>query len=297
MVCSTGRTRRSCAKIGSGPAHQSLAKYKMTISSAKNNRTITATEVQEWVGKSSKSVMGKAQFGEIAAGLTRFKWPADPPPPPGSPWVTKEIEPDPNRWWDFEAVTEAAKTLLKNAPAMLSHWEGQRWASETRGGFDVIKTLGDALFFAMPYIEWPLGYYDRKAPRMRLKAWHTMALVIARLVIKVTIDAGHNEPGITRNSIVVRIVRNALIRMNFPNAKMITTTAIGAHLTRWNNKFGLTPTGIGALTTKQFANICDHALPNVADYPLSSDIVAWRREWLRQIERVQGDNCTRRETR
>ena len=124
-----------------------------------------------------------------------------------------------------------------------------------------------------------------------------MALVIARLVIKVMIDAGHNEPGITRNSIVVRIVRNALIRINFPNTKMITISAIGAHLTRWNNKFGLTPTGIAALTTKHLANNCDHALPNVADYPLSGDIVAWRREWLRQIERTQGGDSAPRKTR
>ena len=123
--CSTGRTRACCAKIGSGFARQSLAKCKMTTSSAKIKRTITAAEVQEWVGKSSKSMMGKAQFREIAAGLTSYRWPADPPPPPGSPWVPREADTDSNRWWDFAAVTEAAKTLLKNAPAMLSHWEGQ----------------------------------------------------------------------------------------------------------------------------------------------------------------------------
>jgi hypothetical protein len=263
----------------------------------KTSRTITATEVQEWIGKSSKSMLGKAQFREIAAGLTSYRWPVDPPPPPGSPWVPREIETDPNRWWDFEAAREAAKTLLKSAPAMLSHWEGQRWASQSRGGFDVIKALGNALFFAMPYIEWPFGYYERQARLKRPKPWHTMALVIARLVIKVMTEAGHNEPGITRNSIVVRIVHNALIRMNIQDAKMVTLTAIGAHLTRWDKKFGLTPNRIAALTTKQAAEICDHVLPNVADYPLSSDIVAWRREWLLRIERAQGDNRPQRETR
>jgi hypothetical protein len=38
--------------------------------------------------------------------------------------------------------------------------------------------------------------------------------------------------------------------MNFSNSQMITLTAIAAHLTRWNKKFGLTPAGIAALTTK-----------------------------------------------
>jgi hypothetical protein len=268
----------------------------MTISSGKNKRTIIAAEVQEWVGKPSKSMMGKEQFREIAASLTSYRWPADPPPPPGTPWVPREIEPDPNRWWDFEAVTEAAKTLLRNAPAMLSHWEGQRWAPQTRNGFDVIKALGDALFSAMPYIEWPFGYYERQGRSKRPKPWHIMALVIARLVITAMIEADHNEPGITRSSIVVRIVSNALIRMGFPNAKMITPAAIGMHLTRWNEKFGLTPNGIAALTTKQGADICDRELPNVASYPLSSDVIAWRQEWLRQIARAQGDDA-QRETR
>jgi hypothetical protein len=144
---------------------------------------------------------------------------------------------------------------------MLSHWEGQRWAPQTRGGFDAIKTLGDALFYAIPYIEWPLGYYEQKTGSKRPKPWHSMALVIARLVIKVIVEAGHSEPGITRNSVVVRIVRNALIRMNFLDVKMTTPAAIGAHLTRWDKKFGLTPDGIAALTTKQAAEICDHVLP------------------------------------
>ena len=277
-------------KLGLDPTRQITGEMQMKNPSRKTSRTITAIEVQEWIGKSSKSALGKAQFREIAASLTSYRWPIDPPPPPGSPWVPREIETDPNRWWDFEAARQAAKTLLKSAPAMLSHWEGQRWASQSRGGFDVIKALGDALFFAMPYIEWPFGYYERQTGSKRPKPWHAMALVIARLVIKVTVEAGYDEPGITRNSIVVRIVRNALIRMDFPNAKMITDTAIGAHLTRWNQKFGLTPNRIAALTTKQLADICDHELPNVADYPLSDDIVAWRQEWLRQIAKYQSQD-------
>jgi hypothetical protein len=96
---------------------QSLAKCTMTIRSAKNRRTITANEVQQWVGKSSKSMMGEAQFRKIAAHLTSYRSPV--PPPSGSPRLPREIDPDSSRWWDFEAVAEAAKTLLKSAPAML----------------------------------------------------------------------------------------------------------------------------------------------------------------------------------
>jgi hypothetical protein len=77
-----------------------------------------------------------------------------------------------------------------------------------------------------------------------------MALIVARLVIGVMVEAGHNDPGISRNSVVARVVRKALIRMNFSNSQMITLTAIAAHLTRWDKKYGLTAAGIAALTTK-----------------------------------------------
>jgi len=223
---------------------------QVKISRAKESRTITAAEVREWFGNSGKSKLDEAQYSEIAAGLTKFRWSGDPPPPPDSPWIPKEIESDPNRWWDFRAATDAAKLLMGSVPPMLSHWDGQRWAPETRGGYDAIKSLGNALSTAMPYIEWPFGYYKRQTRPKRPKAWHTMALVVAWLVIRVMVQAGHDNPGITRNSVVVRVVRNALIRMNFSNSGIITLTAIGAHLTRWDKRFGLTPKGIAALTTK-----------------------------------------------
>jgi hypothetical protein len=266
----------------------------MKPSRAKGSRKITAAEVRRWVGNSKRSKLGPAQCNEIAEALTSYRWPADPPSPPGSPWVPREIDGDPDRWWDFKATTEAAKALLKSAPAMLSHWEGQRWTSQTRDGFDVIKALGDALFLAMPYIEWPFGYYERQARRRQPKPWHTMAVIIANLVIKVLIESGQNAPGITRNSVVVRVIRNALVRMDFPNSKMITPSAIGMHLERWDKKYGLTPNRVAALTTKQLAAICDRELPNVASYPLGSDVVAWRRKWLRQIATAQKNTIRRK---
>jgi hypothetical protein len=47
-----------------------------------------------------------------------------------------------------------------------------------------------------------------------------MAIVIARIVINVMIEARYSEP------------HHALIRMNFPNSKMITLAAIGMHFRR-----------------------------------------------------------------
>ncbi len=119
-------------------------KCKVKISRAKESRTITAAEIREWFGNSGKLKLNEAQYGEIAAGLTKFRWPADPPSPAGSHWIPKEIESDPNRWWDFRAATD--ELLMGSVLPMLSHWEGQRWAPETRGGYDAIKSLGDALF-------------------------------------------------------------------------------------------------------------------------------------------------------
>jgi hypothetical protein len=272
----------------------------MRTPSTKNSRTITATEVEGWVGKSRNSKIGKVQFHEIAAGLTRLRWPSDPEPPPGSNSFENEalvVESYDGNLWDFSAVTAAAKTLLKNAPAMLSFWEEQRWAPQTREGFDAIENLGEALFLAMPYIEWPLGYYDGKASPKRPKPWHVMALVIAKLVINSMVAAGQVQPGITRNSVVARIVHRALARMNFPGSKMITPTAIGAHLTRWDRKYGLTPSSTAALTTKHASRVCDHDLPHVASYPLSSDTVAWRQQWLREKARAQKRSRPQRKIR
>jgi hypothetical protein len=214
-------------------------------------RAITATEVREWFGSSCRAQLGDAQYGEIAAYLTKWSWPSDPPNPPSSPCLPKdEIETNPNHWWDFQGASNAAKTLLASVPAMLSHWDGPRWAPETNAGDEAIKTLSDALSVAMPYIEWPFGQYERQTGRKQPQAWHIPAVLIAHVIVKAMIKAEHDEPGITRNSVVVRVVRKALIRMGFPHLEMVTASAIGAHPTRWDKKFGLTPKGIAALTTK-----------------------------------------------
>lgn len=129
---------------------------------------------------------------------------------------------------------------------MLKHWAQLAWAPETRGGHLAITTLQDALVIALPYIEWPFGRYERQTGRRKPKIWHLPARLIANVVIKEIIAAGHDEPSITRNSVVVRIVRKALIRMNYPE---VTNSAIGAYLTRWSQKYRQSPRTRG-LTTK-----------------------------------------------
>lgn len=210
------------------------------------SRTITAAEIRAWIGKSRKSRLGNAQYREIAAYLTKLRWPCDSNSIPASWPSSVEIESD--DYWNINAATDAAKSLLESIPAMLTHWNGLLWAPETRGGYAAIKTLQDALVIALPYIEWPFGYYKRQTGRKKPKPWHIPAVLIAKTVVKAMIEAGHGEPGITRNSVVARVVRQALIRKRFLHE--ITPSAIGAHLTRWDKKYGLTPKGIAILTTK-----------------------------------------------
>jgi hypothetical protein len=227
---------------------QAIGTMPVKASRHASSRTITATEVRAWFGKSRKSRLGDAQYREIAAYLTKIRWPTDvdgllgPQPP------TDKLES--NDYWDFDAAFAAAKLLLESMPAMLRHWNGLLWAPETRGGHPAIKILQDALSIALPYIEWPFGRYERQTGRKQPKVWHLPAVMVARVVVKAMIDAGHDDPGITRHSIVVRVVCKALIRMQYPHVHMITASAVGAHLTRRDKKYGLTPKGIAALTTK-----------------------------------------------
>ena len=198
------------------------------------SRTITASEVKQWFGSSGKAQLRSAQYGTIAAGITKLYWPSDPPPLPDSPWLPKvDTEPD-DRWWDFRATTAAAKTLRDSIPKMLAFQHGLHWAPETREGLGAIKRLEDALLVALPYIEWPFGHYKRTTGYKSPKQWHTYAFLVARLTIDEMVAAGYAEPGIARNSVVVRVVRKALVRMAIPYSRTLSDTAIGAYLTRRN---------------------------------------------------------------
>lgn len=219
----------------------------MKLSQRTASRTITGAEVESWFGTSSKSRLDRKQYCGIAAYLTKIRWPSGPDnvldPQPA------KVETEPDKYWDFAAF-DAAKLLHKSLPAILSHWAGLLWAPETHGGYPAIKALQDALVIALPYIEWPFGQYERQTGHKTPKNWHLPAVMIAKVLIKEMIAAGHHDPGITRNSVVVRVVNEALIRMGYPHVEMITASAIGAHLSRWDGKYGLTPKRILPLTTK-----------------------------------------------
>ena len=218
------------------------------------HRTISETEVQKWFGKSCKHKLSSSHYAQFAERLTLSRWPGDPP---DRAWHIKKPEPDqaPDRWWDFAGVFDAAKLLIKSAPAMASHWRGLELAPETSGGTQAIETLEKALIAALPYIKFPFGgAYRRQAGRKRPKLLHIQAVIIARDVIKALSDAGQPHPAISRNSVVARVVRCALIRMGWVKALQVSTVA--QQLERWYQRYGLRPITIARLTKKHEADIC-----------------------------------------
>ena len=218
----------------------------MTTSLNKAARKISTAEVKQWFGNSRQAQLTEPQYREIAARLTKCRWPGDPPPPADAPWLPRIITETDDRWWDFRAATDAAKILRDSMPKMLVFQQGLLWAPETRDGYGAIKALEDALVTALPYIEWPLGFYERRTGYKRPKEWHTYALLVARITIDEMIKAGNAKPGIARNSVVVRVVQQALIRIGIPQSKTLSKTTIGMHLTRLHAKWRLfsKPSGV-----------------------------------------------------
>ena len=223
------------------------------------SRTITAAEVKGWFGKSSKWRPGHAQYCDIAAQLTKWKWPCDPESL-FDPRSAVAMNIDNDRYWDFKAAIDAVKVLIESMPKMLRHWDGLQWAPETRDGYPAIHTLAKDLMTALPFIEWPFGSYVRQTGRKRPKSWHVPAVSVARAIIKAAADANQMEPGLSRNSVAIRVVRKALIRMGFRDINTVTASAIALHLARWDRKYGLTSKGISDLTSKQALIVCDRAV-------------------------------------
>jgi hypothetical protein len=205
-------------------------------------RPIAPAEVRAWFKSSRTPLLNDTVYDEIAGLLTKMRWPSDP----DLPEIPKQ-ETDADKWWDFRRVPDAAKMLLASMPAMLLHWEKLRWAPETRVGYEVIKELSDALSRALPYIEFPFGEYERLSPQKRPKKhknWHMAAISVAHKVVKAITPYWSKRPSIHRNSIVIKVVREALGRMGYPK---VEASAISAHLTRFDLKFGLFSVG---MTTK-----------------------------------------------
>jgi hypothetical protein len=221
----SGSPRRAAPITGN--VHQDDAE-----ATREQSRIITPAEVIRWFGHGRKPRPCDAECGRIAGRLTKMRWPCDAARLP-----KQEI--DTNIWWDFKGATDATNTLLASVPAMLKHWEGLRWAPKTRAGHEAIRALGDALSLALPYIEWPFEKYERQTGRKTPKDWHIPAVVIATIIVPALVQSGRVAPGLSHNSIVVRVVREALTRMGYPNMKTDTSRAIGAHLTRWDKKWGM----------------------------------------------------------
>jgi hypothetical protein len=166
-----------------------------------------------------------------------MRWPTDPPPASDSPWLSEqEIEAD-DPWWDVQGAADAANTLLDSVQAMLWHWNQLRRWPETRDGYEAVKALGDALSLALPYIKFPFGEY-KPTHHKQPKQWHLPAFLIATVIGEAIIQSGR-RPRLSRNSIVVRIVRRVLVRMEYRH--MPSATAISAHLTRRAALFGNLP--------------------------------------------------------
>jgi hypothetical protein len=212
------------------------------------SRTITAAEVESWFGRSKKLKLRPEKYSEIAAGLTKMRWPSDPPASKGR--SNGRSQKSASGFWNFEAATKAAKTLLDDLPAMLLHWKDPEWSADNRAAYAATKSLDEALSTAMPYIEWPLGRYSPQTGRKRPKDWHMHSVLVAKLVMQALVDAGEHKPAFTHNSLVVRIIHKALVRMDFPNSGTLSLDAIGMHLARWDEKYGLLPKDAAAVVTK-----------------------------------------------
>jgi hypothetical protein len=221
------------------------------------NRTIKPAEVMEWFRRGHKPWPSEPCCAEIAERLNKMRWPSDPRLPlPGS------SSPDP--WWHPETAAARAKALLDDVPAMLWFWQRMQTAPKEwlpsqwdeielpngirkediikqfvpglrlREGYEAIDQLRIALEAALPYIEFPFGKYERRDHRKgkHSKPWHAHAVAIAPWIAAALRQAGREVYGTSRNTALVRIVREALLRIGY-GKRDITVTAVAAHLTRW----------------------------------------------------------------
>jgi hypothetical protein len=195
------------------------------------DRIITGAEVRGWFARGRKPPPSEDACFEIATRLTKTRWKSDSPMPaiPDNMWWVRAYPcpvwfPEPyvaDPWWNPEEAAAAAKALLEDVPAMLWHWHRMQTAPETlpgqkparlRGGYDAIERLRIALDAALPYIEFPVGEYERQDRRKakRPKDWHLPAIVAAHFIGKALCSEST-----ARDSVRVRVVTTALGRMGY----------------------------------------------------------------------------------
>jgi hypothetical protein len=119
---------------------------------------------------------------------------------------------------------------------------------------DALQQMRISLTETMPMIEFPFGpVHTRPRPPNTSKPWRTYALALSTAIIPEMTNAGHANISISKNSVLVRIIREVMVRMKIPGAH-VTDSAISAFLIEFDRYYGLTPLGIEALTTNETRN-------------------------------------------
>jgi hypothetical protein len=215
------------------------------------SRIITAAEVRKWSANGHKPWPSEA-CTEIAASLTKMRWPQDlpesrKPGEPRPPWDPPPPDPateDP--WWNPPGATAAARALLEDVPAMLWHWHWMQWAPEARpgqkpirlrDGYKAVEQLRVALNAALPFIEWPFGEYKRQDHRKKSRPsdWHMHAGAIAGNIRRALMQSGRRRAlGFSRDTAEALVVHEALMRIGYC---YIETNTIAAYLQRQDTKF------------------------------------------------------------
>lgn len=209
-------------------------------------RPITAEEVQGWFEQFSQPHPSLEDCAELADGMTKLAWP-EPVAWPSHPDGLEEL---PWSTWNFDGVPKAAQILLANLPIMLSPCTVPAIPPGDAEGRAALIELQAALNRATPYLGNP--YSGPQNHGYRLKSWHLPAIILCAPVYGALVRAGHIAPGITRNSIVVGVLRSALLRMGHKGHSdtPLTKGAIGQHLTRWLAASGMTTNDLAAFVTK-----------------------------------------------
>jgi hypothetical protein len=227
----------------------------MNTSRSERSRPIKADEIAAWYGTFLKPVLTAEQFDALANSINGWLWPRDENAANACTEQeavhckhTKEAA----YLWDFEKVTEAARTLLDNFAAVQSL--RKRLMPNDHDALDALEQLKISLIKTMPMIEFPFGpVHTRPRPPNTSKPWRTYALALSLAIIPEMTKAGLVKISISKNSVLVRIIREVMLRMKIPGAH-VTDSAISALLIEFDRYYGLTPQGVGALTTNKTRN-------------------------------------------
>ena len=214
-----------------------------------NARIITPAEVRAWFARGRKPPPDDTLCAEIAARLTQMRWPSDDACPELKRQTQGETE--------SQAWAAQVKALLDDVPTMLER------LYETSDGYAAIEAMRKALLRALPSIEFPYGSPEEAEAtlkrailswpelaelrpldpkEMRPSPWHMHAVLIARIISKALKQCGRHGSSAHKNSVLVRIVTNVLVRIGFTNISKSEEDdgvrgAVSKHLISWCDKF------------------------------------------------------------